>query len=81
VVTLQQNDIIRPAAAFALLLRTTGIQRKRSSGGLTSMFAKLVSIAVNHSSFLRTVFENCMQPFDLLCSNHLHPKSLKNGHF
>ena len=34
------------------------VQRKQSFGGLTIMFSKLVTMAVNCCSLLRTVFEN-----------------------
>jgi len=33
-------------------------QRKQSSSGLTIMFSKFVTMAVNRSSLLRMVFEN-----------------------
>ena len=38
------------------------MQRKQSSSGLTIMFSKFVTMAVNRSSLWRMVFDNC-NPF------------------
>ena len=54
---MRRTDI-DPLLSFALRLRPTATQRKQSSSGLTIMFSKFVTMAVNRSSLLRMVFKN-----------------------
>jgi hypothetical protein len=56
------------------------MQRKQSSGGLTIVFSKLVTMTGNRRLPTENDFRE-LQPIDLLCGNDHHLKHLENGRF